>query len=287
MAPNPKKQESLPDDIDLLALIERGIVFIKKYRRLFLIAGLIGLSLGIWRSLALPGRYRSSLLVHPFILTNQEEIQIVGNWNDLLKKKEYATLSQVFNCGEDLLRDLIEIKADEIQKVFTPNNPNGFSVDVLVNTNAVLPALQQAILYGFENGSYVQQRIASKRSRITELMNKTAMDIRQLDSTRTIVGTILRGHANSSSSLIIDGSGLDRQWIDMNEKWLNLKEDLQFATAVQVLQGFHAFKHPVRTSWMVFVVIGLLVSLSLAYLFALFRELNLRLKSRAIIRDNP
>jgi hypothetical protein len=76
------------------------------------------------------------MIVHSFFLTNQEEIQIVNNWNDLLKKKEYDPLIKALHCSEDLLRKVKRIKPKEIQQVFSQVNPNGFTIDVLVTDNA-------------------------------------------------------------------------------------------------------------------------------------------------------
>src|SRR5882762_2835204 len=103
MSAETKKLNTTPDDIDLLLLIERVLLFFRKYKWIFVIAVVLGLLAGTVMYRILPNIYRSRLILHSFILTNQEQIQLVENWNDLLQKKEYATLASALNCNENIL----------------------------------------------------------------------------------------------------------------------------------------------------------------------------------------
>lgn len=270
------------DDIDLLVLIERSLRFFSRYKWVFIIAVTAGLGLGLFFYFSLPKVYKSRLIVHSFLLANQEEIQIVDNWNELLKKKEYPALAAAFHCRENILYPLKKLKADEIQKVFTTTNPNGFSIDILTSDNDILPELQNGIVYGLENGDYVRARIAVKRANLQELIGKTSQEIGKLDSTKQVMEKIIRGNEKPSSSLIVDGSGINRQLIEMNEKLLSFKEGLQFANAVQVLQGFSRFKQPAGPKLAVWLLIGLFLGLSVGYLYALIHSVRARLKARSI-----
>ncbi len=164
MSGNPKSLSFPSDDIDLLVLLERSILFFKKYKWVFITAIVLGLLLGFLRYRSLPNVYKSRLILQSFILTNQNSIQIADNWNALLKSGAYAELAAAFNCREDILHKVKQIKAEEIQKVFTPTNPNGFTIDVLVTDIAILPELQAGIVSGFDNSEFVKDRLASKKA---------------------------------------------------------------------------------------------------------------------------
>ena len=103
-----------PDEIDLFVLAERSILFFKKYLRIFLIAALLGLAVGFYFYRSIPRTFKSRMIVHSFILTNQEEIQIVKNWNELLIKNEYTTLSSILNTPADLLKKVKKIKGEKV-----------------------------------------------------------------------------------------------------------------------------------------------------------------------------
>jgi len=274
----------LQDDIDLIALLERSILFFRKYKWIFLAAIIVGLLLGFLRYRSLPAVYKSRMVIHSFILTNQNDIQIVANWNAVLKSDESAALTSIFNLGEDILCKVKQIKAEEIQKIFTPTNPNGFIIDVLVTDNSILDDLQKGIVYAFENSDYVKDRLAAKRNRLQELIDKTGIELKKMDSTKKMVENLISGKGSSSSSLIVDASTINRQWIEMNEKFLSLKEELKFSNAVQVLQGFSTFKKPAGPNLFVWLFLGLTSCLSVAYIYALFRSTNQKLRNRALAR---
>src|SRR5687767_8187630 len=83
------------EDIDLLLLAERSIGFFKSYKWLFITAAFAGLIAGYLFYRSMPVVYKSRLVVHSYVLTNQEQLQIVNNWNQLLKKGEHAVLAGV------------------------------------------------------------------------------------------------------------------------------------------------------------------------------------------------
>ena len=272
------------DDIDLIVLLERGISFLKKNKWVFLSAAVVGLLLGYLRYRSLPVVYKSRMVMHSFILTNQNDIQIVAGWDAVLKSGDYAAVTSTFNLDENILKKVKQIKAEEIQKIFTPNNPNGFTIEVLVTDNSILEQLQKAIVYAFNNSDYVKDRLVAKRARLLELIDKTSLELKKLDSTKNMVENILSGKASSPSSLIIDASNMNRQSIDMNEKLLSLKEDLKFSNAVEVLHGFIKFKNPAGPNLYVWLFLGLISGLSIAYIIALFRSINQKLRNRTLPR---
>ena len=275
-----QQQAISSDDIDLIRLIERCILFFKKFKWVFLIATVMGFASGIITYMNLPKVYKSRLLLHSFTLSNPNFIQIIDNWNSLLKKGEHASLATTLNCPEKILSSVKQIKANEVQKVFTQSNPNGFYIDVFITDNAVLPDLQLAIKFGLENNEYVKQQLAVRRENLGQLINEVSMEIIKMDSTKNKVERMIGSHQTGSSSLIIDVSGLNSQLVGMNEKLLSLKQELQFTTAVQVLQSFSKFSHPAGPNKIVTLGIAVIGFLVLAYLYALFSSINAGLKAR-------
>ncbi len=284
MSDDSKNPELRRDDIDLVALLERSILFFKKNKWIFLAAILLGLLLGFLRYRSLPVVYKSRLILQSTILTNQNDIQIVANWNALLKSGDYTALATAFNLNEDIICKVKQIKAEEILKVFTPTNPNGFTIDVLVTDISTLADLQKGIVFGFDNSDYVKDKLIAKRIRLRELIDKTSIELKKLDSTKKAVENIINGKGSGSSSLIIDGSNFNRLWIELNEKLLSLKEELNFSNAVQVLQSFSQFRKPAGPNLFVWLFLGLISCLSIAYLYALLRSINQKLKNRTLIR---
>ena len=66
----------------------------------------------------------------------------------------------------------------------------------------------------------------------------------------------------------------------MNEKLMGYKDELKFAVAVQVFQGFSKFSKPTGPHLIPWLVIGLLVFLPLGFLFALVSSINGKIRNR-------
>jgi len=274
------KKETSTEDIDLLLLAERSILFFRNHRWIFIIAIVLGLGTGYYFYRSIPKTYKSRMVVHSFLLSNPEEIQIVKNWNELLNKKEYEVLKKSLNCSENVLQKVKQIKAEEIQQIFSQANPNGFTIDAIVTDNLVLDELQKGIVYGFENIDYIKRRLDTKKASLSELIQKTNSEITQLDSTKKMVTDIIEGKGKIASPLIIDVSGANRQLVEMNEKLTGLKEGLAFTNAIQVLQNFEKFSQPVGPHLIPWLIMGLIAFLSLAWVLALFSSIREGLAGR-------
>lgn len=273
-----KNGSAVSDDIDLLLLIERVALFFKKYKWVFLVAIIAGIATGIYFYRSQPKVFTSRLIAHSFLLTNQEEIQIIDTWNQLLGKHEYAALAALFDCPETILHPLKQIKGDEIQKVFSPNNPNGFLIEVNITDISILDSLEPAIVRGLENNGYVKQRIASKRLNLNQQIERTTKEIKRLDSTKAIIENLIR--TNQRPNSVSDLTSLNQQLTSMNEKLMNYSEELQFANAVQVLQGFSKINQPTGPRLFVWLFLGLVFFLSLAFIYTVVNGINENLKKR-------
>lgn len=274
------RKTSTGDDIDLLLFLESGLRFLHRFKWVFIGAIVLGLAAGYAAYKGLSRVYKSTMVLHSYLLTNQELIKIAGNWNSMLAKGELDLLKKEFNCDENTLKQTKSIKADEIQKVFSPVNPHGFTITVTVANNSVLAALEKGIVHGFENSEYVNSRLTVKKERLKKLISETEGERARLDSTRRIVEKIIAGKTGPVSSIIIDGSGFNRQLVEMNEKLLAYQEELQFTRAVQVLQGFSAFNRPSGPRLVPWLIIGLAFFLSISFAYAMYRTVREKIKQR-------
>src|SRR5215210_55867 len=120
------------EDIDLILLTEKTVRFFRRYKWIYLIAILLGLAVGILAFNRIPKAYKSRMVIHSFTLSNADYMQLIDNWNNLLRRGEHEALAVDLQTSVSVIGKVIEIKANEIQKVFTPNNPNGVFIEVYV-----------------------------------------------------------------------------------------------------------------------------------------------------------
>jgi hypothetical protein len=279
---NGKAQDIASDDIDLINIAERAFLFFRKYRVALIIAAVAGIALGCFRYYTSGKIYKSRLILHSSFLTNLEEIEIINYWNELLKRNEYTALSQSFNCDETMLRDVVSIEGSEILKNYSASNPNGFYIDARIKDNSILPGLQKALVYGLNNTEYVKQRLLLRKKDVETLIEKVTVEIQKLDSLKKSIETIITSREKNSTSFMLDIPGVNKEFIDMNEKLLSYREELQFSSSgIQVLQSFVPLNTPVSISLRVMILLGIAFCLFITFIFTIIHSVSERLKKRA------
>jgi len=279
---NGKAQNTASDDIDLINIVERAFLFFRRYRVVFIIAIMVGIALGCLRYFTSGKIYKSRLILHSSFLTNLEEIEIITYWNELLKRDEHKALAQSFNCNESLLREVVSIEGSEILKNYSASNPNGFYIDARIKNNAILPGLQKALVYGLNNTEYVKQRLSLRKKDVETLIDKVTVEIQKLDSLKKSIETVITSKEKNATSLIFNIPGVNKEFIDMNEKLLNYREELQFSSSgIQVLQSFVPLNTPVSISLKVMILLGILFCLFITVISTIVHSVSQRLKIRA------
>ena len=273
--------ENSPDELDLIVVVERMVAFINRFFFILIIFPTIGIIAAFVIFLSTQKKYTSELVLHSYILTNLENIQIIENWRTLLRKKEYNTLAGIWNSNPDLVKKVKKISAEEIQKLYVQDNPHGFILRVTVKDTSILDNLQQGIVYGLENTDYVKQKLITKKANLVELIEKVKGEIAKLDSTKLAVENILNNKNKSSSSLFVDITSINSGIINLNEKLLVYQEQLKFASATQVLQKFNKFSNPESRNGPLLLLVGAITGLVIGYLISLIIAVRRKLIERS------
>ncbi|MEP7163278.1 MAG: hypothetical protein ABI741_01220 [Ferruginibacter sp.] len=282
MLENQPGQGNKSDDLDLINLFERIFSFFGKYGRLIAIFSFAGIIAGFILYKTSSKQYASTMLLHSFSLSNTEQINIIENWNDLLKDKEYAVLAERFNCDPAMLKKVNSMKASEIQKLYIPNNPNGFMVEVLVKDNEILDSLGKGIVYGLGNSDYMKAKLDARKTTLTQLIDKVKAEIIKLDSTKKNIEYNINNNNPHASSFIIDVSTINSQMIGLNEKLYSFQDELKFTNAVQVLHKFEKFEKPVAPKLFKLLLLGFIGGFAIGYILSLYLFVQKRIASRQL-----
>lgn len=270
-----------PDELDIINLIGKAVSFIQRFKIILFGSLLAGLSFGLYLYFTSPRQFTTKLVVHSMFLSNQEEIEIVDNWKELLRKGEKKQLASLMNCDVNVIRNLNNISAEEILKTYVVNNPNGFIINVTVKDNSILDELQQGIVYGLNNSPYVKEKLEIKKARDRELIKKTTDEILKLNATKQIIDSLIRTQS-SASTFMVDISRISAQMIELNEKLFNYQEDLKFLAGVQVLENFNQGKLS-RQGLMKFSFLGMASGLFIGYLVSLFFFVRIKLRTSSTL----
>lgn len=272
------------DEMDMVGLVEKVLFFLKRFWKPICLFVLLGLALALTSYFISPRQYASRMLLQSRVLTNKEYIEIIESWRELVKDREYGALASLTSSSESLLSKLKKIKADEIQKLYIQNNPNGFYIDVVVTDTSALPALEHAIVSGLENSIYVRERVESKKIWFNQMIGNIQQEIAKLESTKSVIDSMIRHKNNGASPLIVDISSLNTQWVGLNEKLLSFREELRFTRAVQVVQDFSGPGKPESPKLLKSIFFGLAGGGFVGYLVAIFLYISHRLQLRTKMR---
>src|ERR1044072_7259480 len=152
------------DELDVVALLKNALAFFSHYGKLLLIVAFAGLLAGGIRFYTTPNLYSSSLVLKPTLLSDPEQLELINSWSVLLKKKELPVLAREFHVTESLLKKVISIKTEELQKSVSLNNFTAFTLTVLVTDTAILQPLQKGLLYALDHSEFVKEKLESRKN---------------------------------------------------------------------------------------------------------------------------
>lgn len=261
------------DELDLWALFQQTASFFRQYGKLLLVVASIGLLAGFVRYWKTPNLYTSSIVLQPTILTEPEQIAVINNWCELIRKKERRILAKQFNMNISLVRKIESIKVEELQKIFAPQNYTAFTVTVIVRDTTMLQPLQKGMLYALENSGYVKEKLASRKNILLSMIQTVQREMNRLGKMQQVVETSFQQPHNTGGRLMLNVSDLSTQIANLEERKLNYEEEYSFLAPVNVLQTFYTPFNPtfpVLLKQLAFglcggLFLGLLVSFYLHY----------------------
>lgn len=264
----------LTDNMDLSALAQRWINFARQYGKSILLFSLGGVILSAILYLLATPVYTSRMILRSYVNTNTENIRVVEAWQRMIVEKEFAGLATLFEVPETEVSKLIAFNAGEIQKLYIPNNPNGFYIEATVTDPNMFDSVQNWIIRGFSKGNYLDQKLALHRENLRSLVQSTGQEIDKLDSLKQMVSSDIEGHGSSTGKLTLDISSLNQQALQFREKLLSYQEELAFTNPVQVIARFEKFHKPSSPHLIKYLTLGFLAGLVIGYFISLLRALR-------------
>ena len=260
--------------MDLAVLAQRWINFARLYGKNILLFSLAGLIASVILYFLATPVYTSRMILRSYLNTNTENIRVVEGWQRMIAEKEYGELSSLYEVSPKDVTKLNALSAGEIQKLYIPNNPNGFYIEATVTDPNILDSLQNWLIRGFSKGNYLDQKLALHRQTLQALVETTRKELSKLDSLKDLISNDMTGHGSTTGKLTLDISSLNQQVLQFNEKLLGYQEELAFLQPVQVIAKFEKFHSPSSPHLLKYLVLGLLAGFVTGYFISLFRALR-------------
>jgi hypothetical protein len=244
------------DELDVVALLKNAFAFFSHYGKLLFIVAFAGMLAGGIRFYTTPNLYSSSLVLKPTLLSDPEQLELINSWSVLLKKRELPVLAREFHVDESLLKKVISIKTEELQKSVSLNNFTAFTLTVLVTDTAILQPLQKGIMYALDNSGYVKDKLETRKNILRTMIQTVQQEMTRLTSMQAAVESSLQQNNTGGSRFLVSVSDISNQLANLQEKKLNYEENLSFTSAVYVLQNFYTPSKPAHPQLIKLLVIG-------------------------------
>jgi hypothetical protein len=215
------------DELDVATIFRNAFLFFSHYGKLLLVVALVGTLLGAFRFWQTPNLYSSSMVLQPTMLSDPEQIALIENWSNLLKKREWQVLAKQFQVEASLFESVKSIKTEELQKSFSPNNYTAFTLTVLVTDTALLQPLQKGIEHALDHSEYIKDKLISRKNILRSMIQTVEQEIKHLVNLQALVETSLQ-QSNNGGRFIVSASDISGQIANLSEKKLNYEESLSF-----------------------------------------------------------
>lgn len=263
------------DEMDLIAFFAHFRRFLRMTAVPSILLGILGLLAGVLLARKPTPVYENKLIMQVGVLNKGEIQAFTDTWKNLIVAGELDQLSVLLHCPAEMLKYVSGLSASVIPSADTKKDGMpGLLITASVSDTNVLPALQKALVSGFEQNQYIARQVFEEQQHLNTLINRIVAEIRELDSLKKSIRSAgFSASYNSQNQISL--STINKDIVELSEKKTLHENALRKAVAVNVLQGF--VQNPVQTQNRMkgiisFCVIGLVTGFLLgAFRFIRFR----------------
>ena len=166
------------------------------------------------------------------------------------------------------------------------HNLNMFKIIVFTETNSILPVLDSAISNYFLQDNYIKKRIEINREILTKRKDKLEKEQSKINNLKSVIFEVYQSisknqsKSKGSDNIIFGGqevtNPLDifKEDLRINERILDIEEDLSLKNEFEVVEGLTPFSKPVSVSRFQFVFYAGLIAIGFTYILIALIELN-------------
>lgn len=262
------KKPELPrnnDEIDLLELFLKAVVMIQNNFWLIVIFFVVGTGLGFTYFMATKKVYQSKMIISSNILTTSYARVLFDNVNGHVADGDYDVLAADLHIEKESAKQIASLRIENVSKADGNElkESERYLITAEVYDQSVLPSLEKGIIQYFENNEFVRIRVEQQRSALTQMLATIDKELAELQKFKE---DIYSGNffSTAKGNVMFDPTSVNTKVLELTQKRIETQNALQLINSVQLIEGFTAFKHHVKPSFMVSMVAGSFLGLFLA-----------------------
>ncbi|MEP2670021.1 MAG: Wzz/FepE/Etk N-terminal domain-containing protein [Cyclobacteriaceae bacterium] len=263
------------DEIDLVELLVKTVLLIKRNLIQILIFFVVGTGLGYAYASLAPKVYESKMLVSSEILTESYSEKLFENLQNLIKERNYSSVSSVLGLSNDEAKALSKIKIESAlkDKPQKEDEKKFFLITVELTDQSVLPKLQTGFLNYFEQNDFVKLRVEAKRKMHQQIISKIDEEIKSLEKFKTEIsdGSFF---SRTKGDVMFDPTTVNSKIVGLTQERESLEERLALINSVEVVEGFTVFDKPIWPKKSVSLAAGATLGLFLVGILIAFKSIR-------------
>lgn len=269
------EQRTNSDEIDLVELLVKIVLLIKRNLVQIVVFFAVGTGLGYAYASLAPKVYESKMLISSDILTESYSEKIFQTLEKLINEQNYAELGAKLNVDPSIAGTISKLKIESALKD-KPSNEEAkkfFLITAELYDQSVLTELQKGILSFLRQNDFVKERDDQKRKSFNELIQKTEAEIKSLEEFKN---NIYKGDffKDNRGTVMFDPTEVNFKIVELTKQKGEYEKEFLEANSVQVVEGFTRFDKPVWPKKSVSLAAGATLGLFLVGIMIAFKSLR-------------
>jgi len=263
------------DEIDLLAILLKIVNVVRANFWLIVLFFFLGIGLGISYFLTARKVYATKMMVSSVILTDAYSKVLFENITKHIRDGNIGFLSTQFNIPEAGAKEIRSLGIENFIESGTTTQleRTRFLITAEVTDQSILPGLQTGIVRYLENNEFAKIRIEQSRTYfqgMIESVEKEIEDIKEFKA-KILDGNFLQ---STKGNLMFDPTAVNSKIIELTEKKLTYKNNLETIKGVQIIEGFNKYQNPSKPTLSLSVLAGSLVGLFFVGVLIAFKSIR-------------
>ncbi|MEQ8363088.1 MAG: Wzz/FepE/Etk N-terminal domain-containing protein [Cyclobacteriaceae bacterium] len=263
------------DEIDLVELLVKIVLLIKRNLIQIIIFFVIGTGLGYAYASLAPKVYESKMLISSEILTESYSEKIFETLQNLVKEKNYEGLSAKTGLSNDESKSVSKIKIESAlkDKPQKEDEKRFFLITVELTNQKILTKLQNGLIQFLQQNDFVRIRVDQRKKYYSDLIKKVDNEITSLEEFKN---RIYNGKffENTRGNIMFDPTEVNTKIVELSKERGGLVMALETANSVQVVESFTQFDKPIWPKKSVSLAAGATLGLFLVSLMIAFKSIR-------------
>jgi hypothetical protein len=263
------------DEIDLVELLVKTVLLIKRNLIQIILFFIIGTGLGYAYASLATKTYESKMLVSSDIMTESYSEKLFESIQDLIDEENYNELSSKIGLTPDESESLSKIKIESAlkDKPQKEDEKKFFLITVELTNQKILAKLQNELIQFLQQNDFVRIRVEQRKKYYSDLIKQIDTEIQSLEEFKS---KIYNGNffQNSKGNVMFDPTEVNSKIVELSKERGGYVMALETANSVQVVEGFTQFDKPIWPKKSVSLAAGATLGLFLVGLMIVFKSIR-------------